>query len=98
MKTLTVLLCSISASHSLARQSCLFLQEADSMNVPSDPGIIVFFISFFLIEVWTMLPVVVAILLENFTKAVNADEDQSNRNKLKMSGISSLSVAMLFSP
>ena len=68
------------------------------MNVPSDPGIIVFFISFFLIEVWTMLPVVVAILLENFTKAVNADEDQSNRNKLKMSGISSLSVAMLFSP
>lgn len=68
------------------------------MNVPSDPGIIVFFISFFLIEVWTMLPVVVAILLENFTKAVNADEDQSNRNKLKMSGTSSLSVATLFSP
>ena len=68
------------------------------MNVPSDPGIIVFFISFFLIEVWTMLPVVVAILLENFTKAVNADEDLSNRNKLKMSGTSSLSVATLFSP
>ena len=68
------------------------------MNVPSDPGIIVFFISFFLIEVWTMLPVVGAILLENFTKAVNADEDQSNRNKLKMSGTSSLSVATLFSP
>ena len=68
------------------------------MNVPSDPGIIVFFISFFLIEVWTMLPVVVAILLENFTKAVNADEDQSNRNKLKMSGTASLRVATLFSP
>ena len=58
-----------------------------SENVPSDFLVIVFFISFFLIVVWTMLPVVVAILLENFVQASKSIEANQLKDNLKISGV-----------
>lgn len=58
-----------------------------SDTVPTNPWLIVFFVSFFLIVVWTLLPVVIAILLENFTEASNARWAQDQRAKYIKTGV-----------
>ena len=62
----------------------------DSENVPSNVIVVIFFISYFLVVCWTMLPVVVAILLDKFTQASNELNDSEAQEKLKISGINKL--------
>jgi len=59
----------------------------DSENVPSDWSVVAFFISFFLIVVWTMLPVVVAILIDNFTAATRESDDEQHEKRMRSSGL-----------
>ena len=58
-----------------------------SPTVPEDLLVVFFFVSFIVIVVWTMLPVVVAILLENFTNATRVEELASERKKMARSGL-----------
>ena len=61
-----------------------------SANVPSDALIVFFFISYFIIVAWTLLPVVVAILLDNFTRACAAEDEAEKRAKLRTSNLDKL--------
>ena len=58
-----------------------------SDTVPIDPLLIIFFVSFFLIVSWTLLPVVIAILLENFSEASNARYAADERAKYFTTGV-----------
>jgi hypothetical protein len=58
-----------------------------SPTVPEDLLVVFFFVSFVVIVVWTMLPVVVAILLENFTNATRIEDLASERKKMARSGL-----------
>lgn len=65
-------------------------QENFSSNVPNDALIAFFFISYFIIVAWTLLPVVVAILLDNFTRACAAEDEAERRAKLRTSNLDKL--------
>jgi hypothetical protein len=63
-------------------------EAADSETVPTGHlGLILFFVSFFLIVAWTLLPVVIAVLLDNFSGAIADDRKAQEREKLKISGL-----------
>ena len=48
---------------------------------------IIFIVSYFVVVVWTMLPIVVAILLENFTNAARQLDVEEHHAKLQDEGI-----------
>lgn len=63
-------------------------EAAASATVPTaHVGLILFFVSFFLIVAWTLLPVVIAVLLDNFSGAINDSRKAQDRDKLKSSGL-----------
>ena len=59
---------------------------AYSETVPQSALLIVFFVSFFLIVVWTLLPVVVAILLDNFAYSTRAQQEAEARDAQDKAG------------
>ena len=58
-----------------------------SETVPRNGLMILFIVSYFVVVVWTMLPIVVAILLENFTNAARQLDVEEHHAKLQDEGI-----------
>ena len=58
-----------------------------SETVPRNGLMIIFIVSYFVVVVWTMLPIVVAILLENFTNAAHQLEFEEHHTKMQNKGI-----------
>ena len=58
-----------------------------SETVPRNGLMILFIVSYFVVVVWTMLPIVVAILLENFTNAAHQLEFEEHHTKMQNKGI-----------
>ena len=65
----------------------MIAEQEGSKTVPESLLTAFFFITFVVIVVWTMLPVVVAVLLENFSKATHQEELNSERQKMQKSGL-----------
>ena len=66
-----------------------FISEEEaglSNSVPQNGMLIAFFVSFFLIVGWTLLPVVVAILLENFSYSTHAQQAKEDREHQAKAG------------
>ena len=58
----------------------------ESTTVPGPWAMIVFIISYFVVVVWTMLPIVVAILLESFTNASRQQQLEDEHVKMHRAG------------
>lgn len=58
------------------------MEDHLAVDGETEGGAVVFFISFILIVVWTMLPVVVAILLDNFTMAATKEEAKADEARM----------------
>ena len=66
-----------------------FISEEEaglSNSVPQNGMLIAFFVSFFLIVGWTLLPVIVAILLENFSYSTHAQQAKEDREHQAKAG------------
>jgi len=63
------------------RYNATLAREHGFVGPPLDVGVIIFFLTFIVIVAWTLLQVVVAVLLDNFTSAANDEKERQAREK-----------------
>ncbi|KAJ1494251.1 hypothetical protein T484DRAFT_1766485 [Baffinella frigidus] len=74
------------ASEEKYRYNITLAKEHNYLGPDLDGGVVLFFGTFIVVVAWTLLQVVVAVLLDNFTTAANEEKERDARQKSDSDG------------